>query len=106
QELPLGPKSAAPLLSYRLDELRTALGEEHPEYVELQSILTALAHLPPHTARAAESVRERQREKEVIKRRLRELTTASPAIREHIERNLADYNGRAGQPLSFDLLDG
>jgi len=103
-ELPLGPKSAIPLLTYRLDELRAKLGAEHAELIELESILTGLDHLPPRTARELASVRERQREKEVLKRRLRELSAASEAVRTHIEQCVADYNGRVGEPASFDLL--
>jgi (1->4)-alpha-D-glucan 1-alpha-D-glucosylmutase len=103
-ELPLGPKSAIPLLTHRLDELRAKLGAEHAELIELESIITGLEHMPPRTARELASVRERQREKEVIKRRLRELTAASEAVRTHIEQGVADYNGHAGEPASFDLL--
>src|SRR5262245_17182280 len=73
-ELPLSPTSVIPLLQERIGELQSTLGENHPELIELESIITALEHLPPQSARDLASVRERQREKEVIKRRLRELT--------------------------------
>lgn len=109
-ELPLGPRTACPLLANHLDELRAALGAEHAALIELESIITALEHLPPQTARELASVRERQREKEVIKRRLRELTANSPAILAHINRNITEYNGQDGDPHSLDalhnLLDG
>jgi (1->4)-alpha-D-glucan 1-alpha-D-glucosylmutase len=104
-ELPLSPKSVVPMLEHRLSELETALGGEHPDLIELESIITALEHLPSQTARDLASVRERQREKEVIKRRLRELSASSEVIRHHIERNIADYAGPESDPQSVDALD-
>ncbi len=103
-ELPLGPRTATPLLKDHLEELRSLLGQEQAEVIELESIVTALEHLPLQTARDLASVRERQREKEVIKRRLRELTANSPAILAHIERNIAEYNGQDGEAHSLDAL--
>jgi (1->4)-alpha-D-glucan 1-alpha-D-glucosylmutase len=105
-ELPLGPKSIIPILQHRLGELEAALGAEHPELIELESVITALEHLPSQTARDLASIRERQREKEVIKRRLRELAAASEPVRLHIDRNMADYGAAASGPQSVDALDG
>ncbi|HEX9189179.1 MAG TPA: malto-oligosyltrehalose synthase, partial [Vicinamibacteria bacterium] len=48
---------------------------------------------------------ERQREKEVIKRRLGELLDRSPAVRAAVGASLADINGRRGDPRSFDRLE-
>lgn len=104
-ELPLGPKTVIPLLSHKLGDLRTELGSEHPELIELESILTGLEHLPPQTARDLASVRERQREKEVIKRRLRELVSVSQAVQRHIDRALADYSAPEGDAAAVDRLD-
>jgi (1->4)-alpha-D-glucan 1-alpha-D-glucosylmutase len=50
-------------------------------------------------------VAERQREKEVMKRRLAALTAEHPALRTFIEVNVALFNGTPGDPHSFDLLD-
>ncbi|HEY2411992.1 MAG TPA: malto-oligosyltrehalose synthase [Pirellulaceae bacterium] len=103
-ELPLGPKTAVPILTNHLDELRSELGAEHADIIELESIVTALEHLPSQTAREPNSVRERQREKEVIKRRLRDLTAYSVPLRNQIERNIAEFNGVEGDPKSLDPL--
>ena len=88
-----------------LDELRARVRAEHPELIELESILTALAHLPSQTARDLASVRERQREKEVVKRRLRDLTAFSETVRRHIDQNVARYNGSEKDPASVDAMD-
>jgi len=50
-------------------------------------------------------VTERRREKEVIKRRLAELTNRSEPLRAFIEQNVALFNGQPGDPRSFDLLN-
>src|SRR5262249_4864663 len=46
-----------------------------------------------------------EREKEVIKRRLAVLTEESAPVREFVEQTLALFNGKPGDPRSFDLLD-
>lgn len=103
-ELPLNPKTAAPILSTQLESLRGELGSENPDVVELESIITAVEHLPPQSARDLASVRERQREKEVVKRRLRELTAASSVVQAYIERSVGYYNGVENEPQSLDPL--
>jgi (1->4)-alpha-D-glucan 1-alpha-D-glucosylmutase len=103
--LPAGPKTTLPLLTHRIDQLKTTLGAESEALAEYQSILTALEHLPPPTATSIKAVHERQREKEVIKRRLRELEARAPAIAEFVAANVAIFNGTPGEPETFDRLD-
>jgi (1->4)-alpha-D-glucan 1-alpha-D-glucosylmutase len=103
--LPLEPKSTLVLLAHRLDELRQALGKSSEECIEYESILTAVDHLPPQIDTSPEAVDLRQREKEVIKRRLRELESRSTAVADLIGQNLVEFAGRAGDPASFDRLD-
>ncbi len=103
--LPLEPKTTVPMLVHRIEELRSRLGEDAPAMEEFESVLTSLEHLPPQTATSPEAVVERHREKEVIKRRLRDLEATSPEIREYIDWNLDDFNGTTDDPASFDRLD-
>jgi (1->4)-alpha-D-glucan 1-alpha-D-glucosylmutase len=103
--LPIGPKTTLPLLSHRLDELKAALGESSDYFLEYQSILTAIQHLPPASTRAKEEMEERQREKEVIRRRLRKLAADEPRVADFLDRNIAEFNGTPGDPRSFDKLD-
>jgi (1->4)-alpha-D-glucan 1-alpha-D-glucosylmutase len=105
RRLPIEPHSWAIILNQRLDELQQRLGAEHPQMLEYQSILTAVSHLPPRNETNPEKVSERRREKEVIKRRLAELSDASPEIREFLRENVALFNGARGDSHSFDLLD-
>jgi (1->4)-alpha-D-glucan 1-alpha-D-glucosylmutase len=103
--LPVRPKTYGMILSQNIEALKTELREENPDLSELLSILTALKNLPAHTVRDIQKVEERNREKEVIKRRLWELYKKSREIRAFIDRNLSVFNGAKGDPASFDLLD-
>jgi (1->4)-alpha-D-glucan 1-alpha-D-glucosylmutase len=103
--LPMGPKTTVPIMVHRIGDLRDRLGEDSTAVAEFESILTSLEHLPPQTAISDEAVIERHREKEVIKRRLRELEAACPEIQEFIDRNLEEFNGTPDDPASFDSLD-
>jgi (1->4)-alpha-D-glucan 1-alpha-D-glucosylmutase len=103
---PIAPRSYSEVLSYRLEHLIDTLGPNDEHVVELQSILTAISYLPERTETAADKVEERNREKEVVKRRLKQLTDSSPAILAAIEQAVARYNGTVGDSRSFDLLDG
>jgi (1->4)-alpha-D-glucan 1-alpha-D-glucosylmutase len=103
--LPIEPQSTAQILAYRLDALAEQLGEDHPDLQEYQSIVTALGHLPAYTERAPARRQERAREKEVIRRRLRRLVEQNQAVRLSLEETVRTWNGKPGDPRSFDHLD-
>jgi (1->4)-alpha-D-glucan 1-alpha-D-glucosylmutase len=104
--LPLRSQSYAGILAHRLEALKDRLGDANPALNELLSIMTALSYLPRYTETASDRVEIRQREKEVIKRRLWTLCQESLEIAQYIEDNLDDLNGRSGDPMSFDPLNG
>src|SRR5262249_50952470 len=79
-------------------------GEEHEDLRELRSILTALRYLPGRAEQSSERVAERNREKEVVKRRLAALCRASDAVRDAVADAVAAFNGVPGDPGSFDRL--
>jgi (1->4)-alpha-D-glucan 1-alpha-D-glucosylmutase len=103
--LPSAPRSYVHVLRHRVDELTAQLGAEHPDLLELLSIITAIEHLPERSEQAQERIAERMREKEIIKRRLGTLVRDSAAIRTFVEENVQAFNGQPGVPSSFDLLD-
>ncbi len=78
--LPLDPRTYRAVLTPGLDELKAALPPDSEDVRELESISTALEHLPERTQTDAASVAERQREKEVIKDRLRSVDRACGAV--------------------------
>ena len=103
--VPLARRTTRLILDHKLADLTEKLGEKHADVIELRSILTALNHLPSRSERAPDQVEERNREKEVIRRRVRELTEASGEIRAAIEQSIVEINGTPGTPESFDQLD-
>ncbi len=104
-KLPVAPRTYSNILAHRLDSLSAALGSENSSLQELQSILTALSYLPPRTEQNPQKIAERNREKEVIKRRIDALYESSPEMRESIDHTVNNFNGIAGDPHSFDNLD-
>ena len=104
--LPLDPKTYPQILTRHRERLQETLSPESPEFLELESILTALEHLPDRNQLGPEPIRERQREKEVIKKRLHRLTTSCWAVAEFVAANLAELNGTVGDVHSFDDLHG
>lgn len=105
RRLPIAPRQYAQVLQHRLDVLIDLLGQDNVHVLELQSIITALSHLPPPTETDREKVIERQREKEIIKKRLFKLSSESDDVKRFIEDNVRIFNGVKGDPRSFDLLD-
>ncbi len=103
--LPVAPKPASLILAHRLPALVQERGPNDPHVMELESIITALRHLPSREDRTPEFVHERYREKEIIKRRLAALVEGSGAIRVFLDENVRLINGTKGDPPSFDLLD-
>ncbi len=103
--LPIAPRTYRALLSYRLPAVKAALGDDHADIQEWESIITALDHLPPPTETDPDRLVERNREKEVTKRRIAALYTSSEGVREAIDATVREFNGTPGDPASFDLLD-
>jgi len=103
--LPIEPRTYRAVLTHGLDALKETQPADSEELRELESIVTALGHLPECTATDSARVSERQREKEVIKDRLRALTERAAAVAEFIQRNVREFNGTPADPHSYDNLD-
>jgi (1->4)-alpha-D-glucan 1-alpha-D-glucosylmutase len=103
---PLAPRQYGRVLGHGLEALAGRLGADHPDLQELQSVLTAIEHLPARTETDRARVLVRRREKEVVKRRLHALVERDAAVRAHLEESLRRFNGDPQDPSSFDLLDG
>ncbi|GAC1541734.1 MAG: malto-oligosyltrehalose synthase [Herpetosiphon sp.] len=103
--LPIAPRTYRPLLQQMLERLVAAIGPDDEHVQELQSILTALSYLPPRTEVTPEKLTERNREKEVVKRRIIALYDANAQVQAALAGTLEAYNGVVGDPHSFDDLD-
>lgn len=103
--LPIAPGTYDLILSLQADVLLDEIGAQSDEGIEFLSIMTAIRHLPARDIQDPELLAEREREKEVIKRRLAALTRRSAEVLAHIERVVGLFNGAHGEPRSFDHLD-
>ena len=104
-QFPVAPRSWPLILEPALRLIRAEGGGADPGVLELESILTALGYLPARHETSAARVRERQREKAIIARRLAALLDSDPAACAAVDRTVQDMNGQPGQPRSFDRLE-
>jgi isoamylase len=101
--LPLGPKTLMPVVASVI--AASGLPEGHADREELESILAAMRNLPERHERAADQRKERAREKEIIKRRLKRLVLDSEAVAKAVGEALVALNGTPGSSSTFDALD-
>jgi len=102
---PSAPRSWARVLEKILARVKEQVPASDDHLLELESILTALSHLPPRENTDHAKVRERQREKQIIKRRLIALIDGSEVVRAAVHHVLSAMNGIKGDPHSFDDLE-
>jgi (1->4)-alpha-D-glucan 1-alpha-D-glucosylmutase len=102
---PIAPGTYDRMLERAATGLLEEIGEESEAGIEFLSILTAIRHLPGRVPASPGQRLERDREKEVVKRRLATLTRTEAAVARHIQRVVQLLNGTVGDPRSFDGLD-
>src|SRR6185437_6577880 len=102
---PVDPHEYPRILGDGLERLQARLGGEHPQFLELQSLITAFGHLPLRDSISPEAVAERGRDKEVHKRHLAALFAESVDIAQYIQENIAAFNSTAPDAAGFDALD-
>ena len=97
---PIDPKEYSRVLQPCATKVAELLGEQNPDQLEFQSLITAFGHLPGRQ----EASSERNRDKEIHKRRLAELCARSPEIASCIQRAVDSINGNPADPESFEEL--
>ncbi|HEY9661908.1 MAG TPA: malto-oligosyltrehalose synthase [Allocoleopsis sp.] len=97
--IPLKLESYAAFLSYNLGQLARVIGRKHPVFVRLLGILYMLKN-PPELGG-----KQRQDQIEFVKGLLWELYTDDEEVKAFIDENLEVFNGKQGEPESFNLLD-
>ncbi len=102
---PVSPKSSSLVLRAALNRMNRRVAEDHPDRIELESIVTALEHLPERSRTDAGSVAERRRESTVTRRRVSALFAASQEFGRALEETVEEFNGAEGDPHSFDRLE-
>jgi (1->4)-alpha-D-glucan 1-alpha-D-glucosylmutase len=102
--LPVAPRTYGRILTHRIDELQARLGLGHPGLTELKALTTWFVTLPPGSG-DQEAAAARARAVATGRQRLTALLAAEPEVRAFIEDNIRVFNGRPGEPASFDPLD-
>jgi (1->4)-alpha-D-glucan 1-alpha-D-glucosylmutase len=105
RRFPVAPRTWMPVLELTRDLVSATLPPEDEHLMELESIITALDNLPPQTEQDPDRIQHRYREKEVARRRLAALVEASPPIAQALNKTIDEFNGRKGDPQSFDRLE-
>ncbi len=98
--LPVRIESYARFITHHLGQLTKALGRRHPDFVKLLGILYLIKNIPTE-ARG----RERYDQVAFVKGLLWELHQQNDAVKELFAANVQSFNGEAGNPESFNLLD-
>ncbi len=102
--LPVDPKTAVQILEPVLGNLSEILDPSDSDRVELESVITACRNLPDREKTEPEAVSERQREKEVIKRRLSQTYDGNGQVRAALDEVLKTFTGVPGDNASYDSL--
>jgi len=101
---PVDPKEYPRVLEHCGTKAMEALSEQNPDLLEFQSLITAFRHLPARRELSSDRVAERNRDKEINKRRLAELCARSQEIAARILRAVDSTNGNQSDPASFEEL--
>jgi (1->4)-alpha-D-glucan 1-alpha-D-glucosylmutase len=104
-KFPVAPKSYRDILAHRLEELEAEIGAGNPAFLGLTGLIALADHLPPRTATSYKKLKERLRDKEILKERVWLLYQGSPEIKKFLDENIEIFNGKKGDLRSFELLD-
>jgi (1->4)-alpha-D-glucan 1-alpha-D-glucosylmutase len=101
---PVDPREYPRILQYCTSASAVKLDEQNPNLLEFQSLITSFSHLPARYEINSERIAERNRDKEIHKRRLAELCARSPEIAACLLRAVELLNGNPADPGSFEQL--
>jgi (1->4)-alpha-D-glucan 1-alpha-D-glucosylmutase len=99
-KFPLKIESYIRVLSYRIHTLKKRLSEDDPDFIKLLGLLYVLQTIP-----SREELSTRYGEIDFIKRVLWELYSTNFTIKRFIDHNISVFNGKKGEPESFNMLD-
>jgi len=101
---PVNPREYPLVLRHCSEKLPAELGAGNPDLLEFQSLITSFGHLPARQDADHDHIVERNRDKEIHKRRLAELCARAPAIAACIAAAVEAINGTPSDPASFEQL--
>ena len=94
---PVSPRSYYSILNQGVESLKEALGEENAAYHEFSGILASTLELA-RGDRRVENAAERRMRFESARDRLRSLANTSPEVARLLKENIAEINGKEGDP--------
>ena len=101
---PVDPREYPRILQTCADSPAAQLGEQNPDLLEFQSLITAFSHLPARQETVSDRIAERNRDKEIHKRRLAALCERSPEIAACVNAAVDSINGTPQNAASFEQL--
>jgi (1->4)-alpha-D-glucan 1-alpha-D-glucosylmutase len=101
---PVDPREYPRILQTCADSPAAKLGEQNPDLLEFHSLITAFGHLPARNEIDADRIAERNRDKEIHKRRLADLCGRAPEIAACVTAAVDSINGIAADSSSFEKL--
>ncbi len=106
RRFPIGAGTYPRVLAGAARRLRRGTTAEDGAATRLEAVVAAAEKLAPRSETRVDKVRERQRETEDVKGRLRGLLEESASVRRALDDELRSMNGSKGDPRSFDRLEG
>jgi len=101
---PVDPREYPRILQLCVEPLAMELGAQNSALLEFQSLITAFDHLPERQETSTDRVAERNRDKEILKRRLAEFCARSEEIANCIFAAVKVINGTPADSASFEEL--
>jgi (1->4)-alpha-D-glucan 1-alpha-D-glucosylmutase len=102
---PLAPSTYHLVLKRRLNELRTALGEDSPAYQEYSGIVAAAAALSDAVGQSRDAAGEKRLQFESLRQRLRQLLSSDAKVNDFVQQNLRGLDGNPTEPSTFTSLE-
>jgi (1->4)-alpha-D-glucan 1-alpha-D-glucosylmutase len=93
---PIDPATYPVILERDIDQLEQALGTQRERFGEFQSIVAAFRNLPARSEQVPDRIIERNRDKEIHKKRLVDACAGEPILKAHVEHAVAFYNDGGG----------
>jgi (1->4)-alpha-D-glucan 1-alpha-D-glucosylmutase len=101
---PVNPRVYPRILQLAVGKVGARLGEQNLDLLEFQSLITSFGHLPARQKVSSDRAIERNRDKEIHKRRLAEVCARAPEVTAAINEAVHLINGDPADPASFEEL--
>ncbi|OGX06818.1 MAG: malto-oligosyltrehalose synthase [Omnitrophica bacterium RIFCSPLOWO2_12_FULL_50_11] len=104
-KLPVTAKTYAFILRYGMHALTPVFGANDEERDTFRGVISGFEDLPLKVASVREAIEEVEGKKEHLKKHFQTLVACSDRLRSYVGSCVKTFNGRKGNPKSFDLLD-